>query len=46
MLELPNFDKYLEKMHKREQGLLAPSTLKEEKKYNLYLKASIDNFIG
>lgn len=46
MLELPNFDKYLEKMHKREQGILAPSTLKEEKKYNPYLKASIDNFIG
>ena len=46
MLELPNFDKYLEKMHKREQGILAPSTLKEEKKYNPYLKTTIDNFIG
>ncbi len=34
-----NFEAYIHKMIKREQGLFAPSTLKEEKEFNPYLKA-------
>ena len=40
MINLPNFDTYLNKMYQREQGLLAPSTLEEEKQFNPYLKHS------
>ncbi len=38
MLNKPNFDSYLKKMFKREEGYFSPSTLEEEKLYNPYLK--------
>lgn len=37
LISNPNFAPYLEKMLKREQGDLAPSTLSEEKLFNPYL---------
>ncbi len=38
LLNMPKFDTYLKKMYQREEGLLSPSTLEEEKLYNPYLK--------
>ena len=38
MLHQKGFDKYLQKMYQREEGLLSPSTLEEEKLFNPYLK--------
>lgn len=38
MLEQKGFDTYIQKMLLREQGNLAPATLKEEKSFNPYLK--------
>ena len=38
MLQLKDFDKYLQKMYQREQGLLSPSSLEEELLYNPYLR--------
>ena len=39
MLNQEGFEQYLQKMYQREQGILAPSTLEEEKQFNPYLKA-------
>ena len=41
MLKVPNFDTYLQKMYKREQQKLCPTTLEEEKQFNPYLKETI-----
>jgi len=38
LLNKPGFEQYLQKMYQREQGNLAPSTLKEEKQFNPYLQ--------
>jgi hydroxyacylglutathione hydrolase len=38
MLQHKDFDKYLQKMYQREQGLLSPSSLEEELLYNPYLR--------
>ena len=45
-LHNPKTKIYLQKMLKREQGLLAPSSLKEEKEFNPYLQLNNLEFIG
>lgn len=43
----PEFKAYLQKMFNREQGLLSPSTLKEEKAFNPYLiPQTLNAFLG
>lgn len=40
LLTMPQAQTYIKKMLSREQGLLAPTTLKEEKEFNPYLQAN------